>query len=135
MPSERWTVGVAPDLGLWLRALKVDALSAPSSAKATMYRALRRVFDQLLTDPVCAMAKNAALKQPLGNVRRIKLGQGNRLRLFYLASPVKQRVVVLFIGFRKSGDQSDAYAEFTTMLNKGAYDAVFAELEIEKPTG
>lgn len=111
-------------------SLKARAAAAPQSKHAALWSQLKKILTEVLPVEALAFGQRTPLGKDLRRIRRQKLG---RLRIFYLASREHQRVIVLFIGYRKAGDKHDAYTEFDRHLKGGEFDDHFIELGIEKP--
>jgi mRNA-degrading endonuclease RelE of RelBE toxin-antitoxin system len=76
----------------------------------------------------------------LGKKRDVRLtgifrGRVGRLRIFWIASSDRHESIVLFIGYRRAGDQKDAYAAFVKYLRSGKFDHHFKELGQKNPMG
>ncbi len=114
-----------------ISAMQTAAEQNPQGAQAVVWRQVDRILGKVLTTDD-ALERTHGLRPPLSNVFRIKFG---RARIFYIASSKTQRLVVLFIGYRKRGDKNDAYEDFTRQLKRGSWDHWFKELGVTKPAG
>ena len=113
------------------RGLKARA--AEATRHEQLWNAIKEVVENRLSDMSLALDQNNALKGSLANIFRVK--PLPRVRLFYIASSVHERVVVLMIGSspRKAGDSNDPYEELTRRLRSTEFDQLFTELGITKP--
>lgn len=127
----RFEVRAAEPAAAQLKEWRARALVKPRSAAGKLWKSVREVLDDWLTDPELALAHKHALTDDLKNVFRIAFGA--RMRLFYLVSSRRRRVVVLLIGYRKDGDKNDAYEVLRRRIKAGEFDAIFEELGVEKP--
>jgi|HubBroStandDraft_2_1064218.scaffolds.fasta_scaffold469942_2 mRNA-degrading endonuclease RelE of RelBE toxin-antitoxin system len=115
--------------------MKARSAASPGSSNATVWNGVRRILQDALTNPVIAFARDHGCREgqhDFGNVFRFKVG---RYRIFYIGSSTLQRLIVLFIGYRKDGDKHDAYAELSRRLKSTEFDDVFKELGVKKPKG
>lgn len=129
-------VGGTPLALQQIAGLKAKAEAKPESADATLWRGVKRVLGVILPDPEHALAPEHALKKkPKQDFRGIYRCKFGRYRVFWIASRKVEKVVVLFIGYRKAGDKGDAYADLSRLLRGEAFDAAFEELGVSKPRG
>lgn len=129
MPEKQLSIGYSAIAQSQLTEMKDRALSNPSGADATVYNGIKRIIEHFWT-PALFSQREAWLRKPLANVGRSKWG---RFRIFFIASSQQQRIVVLFIGYRKEGDKKDAYEEFSRLLKRGSFDDIFQALGVGKP--
>jgi mRNA-degrading endonuclease RelE of RelBE toxin-antitoxin system len=108
------------------RAHRADGTEKTGSKELTAYNALRTLLDKAIPnypfDLKFALGNRAGVR--LNGIYRGKIG---RLRVFWIASSTKQEIIILFIGYRKSGDKKDAYEQFVRYLKAGIFDHHFDE--------
>jgi len=103
-----------------------------SGARVKLLRMVDECLDKIIPhDPFCP---KRALSGALSSIYRVKKG---RLRICYIASSLRQRIIVLFIAEtpRKEGDKNDPYAVFTNLVLSGQFDNVLAKLGVRRPSG
>jgi hypothetical protein len=114
--------------------IRAKAKASPTSAHGKYWDALEGLLKGVVVSEDHAFSSATALGRRhsvnLSGVRRAKMG---RTRVFFLASRERQLSIVLMIGFRKEGDQHDAYAELKKRIRRGEFDAQFLEAGIKKP--
>lgn len=123
-------VSYSPAAAEQLAEYKRRAEANPDTEHAAVYRGLVDIIRNVIGHPVHCFDRRNMLRDDLANVWRVKKG---RLRIYYLASSQKQRAIVLFIGFRKAGDQHDAYEDVARFIRRGTFDKQFEELGVTKP--
>src|SRR5258708_22649666 len=87
----------------------LEKRAATSKVDAGLLKVTKEML-QRLSDPKAAFSRDHCLRDLPGcDLRNIWRVKGGRHRIFYIASSAKERVAVLFIGYRKERDQHDAY--------------------------
>ena len=123
--------------GEYLRGIRDHALGENGKLRGgsrwtTVYTALRACLDELI--PRFALDRRFALAEHdgvrLSGIYRDHVG---RLVVFWIASSEKKLAIVLFVGYRKEGDQKDAYRAFARHLRAGSFEKYFEELGQKNP--
>lgn len=97
-----------------------------TGAQEHLRKLMVRLKERLSEDPTSEAYK---LRDNLACLRRFKSG---RFRVFFIYSEELQKVTLLYVGYRKEGDPSDAYAEVESLLTRGCFDGCLEELGIER---
>lgn len=105
------------------------AAGRTNHAKVKLLRLVDDCLDNLI--PHEPLSSQRALSGKLSNIYRVKKG---RLRICYIASSQRLRILVLYIAEtpRKEGDKNDPYLLFTTAVESGQFDPFFAKLGVRK---
>lgn len=129
--SEVFAIRAAVGVKHQLRTIRDAARKNRNSAQGVIWRGILKTVKEVLPQATYALSRDHALDDDLRGVYRVKLG---RYRLFYLVSAAQRRCTLLLVGYRKAGDQRDAYEEMRRKIRRGEYDAIFAEMGLSKPT-
>jgi len=102
-----------------------------SSSHITTLKMIDEVIEKII--PRDPFNKRYALHEDLSRIFRYWKG---RLRICWMGSSKKRLVYVIFISetLRKGGDLNDPYRILTRLVMSGAFDSVFDELGLERPT-
>lgn len=102
----------------------------PTNSHCTTFHMIRHAIREII--PAIAVDRRYALEGHFSNIFRLKKG---RLRICWIASSERRRVIILFISetLRKEGDVNDPYEMFGRMLASGEYDGFFADLGVKIP--
>ena len=109
---------------------KCVAAGDTGNSKTTAFRMIEEILDKII--PHDPFSPDRALAGKLSNMFRVKKC---RIRVAYIVSSKKRRIVVLFISdtLRKEGDVQDPYEILTKLITSGQFDTFFGELGVKNP--
>lgn len=103
--------------------------ASPETFHGKTWNALRRLLEDVISNPDHALMPKNALRDDLRGIQRDKLG---RWRVFYVVSTARGIAAVLYVGWRKEGDRDDAYAEMTRLVTGGEFDLFLEEIGLPR---
>lgn len=101
-----------------------------TNARVKHFRIIQEALETII--PHDPFNPKRALSGSLTNIFRVKKG---RIRICYIGSSMRKRIVVLYIADtpRKAGDRNDPYAILERILRAGDCDSIFDALGIPAP--
>jgi mRNA-degrading endonuclease RelE of RelBE toxin-antitoxin system len=98
-----------------------------TNSKVTQFRMVEEALDKII--PHDPFSRDRALVGPLSGIFRVKKG---RIRICYIGSSSKSRIIVLYVSDtpRKDGDVNDPYKILTKLVKAGKFDPLFDKIRL-----